>query len=158
MGLVLVPGVAVLFSSPSIGCKFVFFAWGGYEGKRGHAWFGSFCFFISEVLLCLSEQDLLLGSTMPLELTVETSHVRTSWDTDQAYGCKACFLQPLSIFQCAGNSWALFHFSRSQKEGAAKSLACTVGCDSLLPHAPLWIHHPQCHNFWCTGPFPLFAN
>lgn len=67
----LVPGVAVLFSSPSIGCKFVFFAWGGYGGKRDHAWFGSFWVFISEVLLCLPEQDVLLGNTMPLELMVE---------------------------------------------------------------------------------------
>lgn len=49
--LVLVPGMAVLFSSPRIGCKFSFFTWGSVGGERGHAGFVRFCFFTSEVLL-----------------------------------------------------------------------------------------------------------
>ena len=49
----------------------MFFAWGGVWGERGHAGFGRFCFFTGEMLLCLSEPDLLLGNTMPLELMLE---------------------------------------------------------------------------------------
>lgn len=74
----LLPGTAVLFSSPRTGCKFVFFAWGrrgwgwGRWGEeRGHGGFGGLCFFTRELLLCLSEQDLPPGSTTPSELTLE---------------------------------------------------------------------------------------
>lgn len=66
-----VPGVAGLPSRPRMGCKFIFLAWGGSGGRRGHAGFGGFCFFTGEMLLCLLEQGLLLGSTTPLELTLE---------------------------------------------------------------------------------------
>lgn len=40
-------------------------------GKRGHAGFGRFCFVTGEMLVHLSEQDLLLGSTMSLKLMLE---------------------------------------------------------------------------------------
>lgn len=65
----LVPGMAVLFSSPRIGCKFTFFTWGSVGGKG--AMLSLLGFVSSPVRCCLLEQDLLLGSTMPLELTLE---------------------------------------------------------------------------------------